>query len=494
MTLGCGAGRYSPETVAAGHLVVVYRSGFPATASSLMAKVGAQSVTPMYRLRMASFVVNGNEAAAIQTLLADPSVATVLHDRIVTGHTIVAVADPVQTPIGTGHLPLRLPLGVPEAEADSYYNSPQGWAVLAAGGYGAGIAGGAATGPWNTTVGAGIRIAVLDSGVDATHPDMAPNLALNLSEVDTNALPSPCDDGTPQDQSGHGTFTASLAAAAIGGGQTIGVAPSASLLNIKVIERMPATTGADLTTQCENGQPSGLLSWVLLGIEDAIAQHANVIELSLGALVDTSTGDGAGWQAQFDAATYAAEQAGAVVVAAVGNDAENLGAGTIVELPAQARGVLPVVASTNPACAENLAADATCVAGNVTRSSYSNFGVTGAIAAPGGSDPLGSSSGISGFVRGACSEGLPNTADGLPADGESFGCFGLGHTPYVQAIGSSASAALVAGAAADLEAAHPDWSAAQIVHALQTTASKLPGISEPELNLSAALAATNPAP
>jgi hypothetical protein len=219
-----------------------------------------------------------------------------------------------------------------------------------------------------------------------------------------------------------------------------------------------------------------------------------VIELSLGALVDTSTGDGAGWQAQFDAATYAAEQAGAVVVAAVGNDAENLGAGTIVELPAQARGVLPVVASTNPACAENLAADATCVAGNVTRSSYSNFGVTGAIAAPGGSDPLGSSSGISGFVRGACSEGLPNTADGLPADGESFGCFGLGHTPYVQAIGSSASAALVAGAAADLEAAHPDWSAAQIVHALQTTASKLPGISEPELNLSAALAATNPAP
>jgi subtilisin family serine protease len=130
----------------------------------------------------------------------------------------------------------------------------------------------------------------------------------------------------------------------------------------------------------------------------------------------------------------------------------------------------------------------------VTRASYSNFGVTGAIAAPGGNYPQGSSSGISGLIRGACSEGLPNTADGLPASGESFGCFSLGHTQYVQAMGSSASAALVAGAVADLEAAHPDWSAAEVVHALQTTASKLPGIPEPGLDLSAALAVTNPAP
>ena len=45
-------------------------------------------------------------------------------------------------------------------------------------------------------MGKGVRIAILDSGVDATHPDIAPNLALNLTEVDQTAYPSACDDGT----------------------------------------------------------------------------------------------------------------------------------------------------------------------------------------------------------------------------------------------------------------------------------------------------------
>src|SRR6202020_3627873 len=91
------------------------------------------------------------------------------------------------------------------------------------------------------TMGKGVRIAIIDSGVDQTHPDIAPNLALNITEVDQTAYPSVCDDGTPQDQTGHGTWTASLAAAAQGPGtgETIGVAPSATLLNIKVLQRMP---------------------------------------------------------------------------------------------------------------------------------------------------------------------------------------------------------------------------------------------------------------
>jgi subtilisin family serine protease len=54
-------------------------------------------------------------------------------------------------------------------------------------------------------MGKGVSIAVIDSGVDEYHPDIASNLALNLSEVDQTALPRPCDDGSPQDQQGHGT-------------------------------------------------------------------------------------------------------------------------------------------------------------------------------------------------------------------------------------------------------------------------------------------------
>ena len=259
-----------------------------------------------------------------------------------------------------------------------------------------------------------------------------------------------------------------------------------------MLERLPTATGATLTAQCEAGEANGLLSWVLAGLEDAIDNHANVVSLSLGTLVDTETGDGAGWQAQFNAATYAATQAGIVVVASLGNDALDLSTGTLIELPAQARNVLPVVASTNPACVENDAPNAVCTAGPITRASYSNFGVSGAIAAPGGNYPQGSTTdGITGFVRGACSNGLPNTTDGLPGTqptAQSFGCFAFGHTQYVQAIGTSASAPLVAGAAAILMAAHPNWTATQVIQALQNSASMQPAITEPTLNLPAALA------
>ena len=227
-------------------------------------------------------------------------------------------------------------------------------------------------------MGKGVRIAIIDSGVDQSHPDIAPNLALNLSEVDQTAYPSPCDDGTPQDQTGHGTWTASLAAGAMGPGtgQVIGVAPSATILNIKVLQRMPAVIAGNTNSadQCEAGQASGLLSWVMQGIEDAISNRADVISLSIGAIADLSTGDGAGLLAAFDHITYAAEQANIVLVASAGNDAFNLSSPRYVELPAQSRGVLALVASTNPACAENITPGADCAPGPVTLAYGSNYG------------------------------------------------------------------------------------------------------------------------
>ena len=234
-----------------------------------------------------------------------------------------------------------------------------------------------------------------------------------------------------------------------GTGLIIGVAPSATLLNIKVLERIPdpSSTAPDLATQCATGQASGLLSWVMQGIEDAVNHHANVISLSLGTLVDLNTGEGAGLQALFDRVTYAAAQAGAVIIASAGNDGVDLSNPRYIELPAQSREVLAVVASTNPACAENLtpvAAGPTCNPGPATLPYYSNFGAPlNAIAAPGGSLPAGPDNAASGWVRGACSSGIANTTDGPPTDAtHSFGCFSLGHTQYLQAMGTSASAPL----------------------------------------------------
>jgi subtilisin family serine protease len=257
----------------------------------------------------------------------------------------------------------------------------------------------------------------------------------------------------------------------------VGVAPKASLLNIKVLERVPAAGSGSTAGLCEQGTASGLMSWILNGIAVASQQGADVISISAGNLLNTYSGEDAGTIAAINRAVYNATQAGALVVAAAGNNGESLDNSQYVEMPAQAPDALAVVASTNPACAQNLGSGATCQAGAVTLASYSNYGATiAAVAAPGGSYPEDTSgNGVTGFVRGACATGLPNTQDGLPSQqGHSFGCFGLGHVQYVEAIGTSASAPLVAGVAALLKGASPQLSPAQLAAALRSTASPLP--------------------
>jgi subtilisin family serine protease len=426
-----------------------------------------------------------DDAGVVRRLAAQPNVEYVLHDRIVTAHHLRIQPIGIESTFKVAVIP----------PYDSYYNSPQGWAVRQVGGYGAEVPGGPSRGPWDTTTGKGVRIAILDSGVDRNHPDIAPNLGLNLSEIRQNDLPSSCDDGSPQDQQGHGTWTASLAAAAMGPGSglVVGVAPSATILNIKVLQRMPATTSGNVptTAQCAAGEAGGLLSWVIQGIQDAITNHADIVSMSLGTTVDLSTGEGAGLKAVFDRITYSATEAGLILVAAAGNSGYNLSNPRYAELPAQARGVLAVVASTNPACAQNTAPYATCAPGLPTLAYYSNYGSPlNALAAPGGSYPIGNDDlAISGWVRGACSLGNPNTVDGIPSDSQhSFGCFNLGRTAYVQAIGTSASAPLVAGAAALLRAAHPTWDTYTIVDKMRSSADAIPTLPVRQVNAVAALA------
>jgi subtilisin family serine protease len=449
-----------------GRFLVSYRDGvLPAAASQI---AGANVIRLHQSLGMAVLQTTPELAASTRArLAADPAVAFVVEDRVV-------AADALRT---------RPAPAIAAGAADAIYHSPQGWAVRQVGGFGDA----ATPGPWNQTTGAGIRIAILDSGIDASHPDLAPNLALNLSEVDQHALPSACDNGSPQDQQGHGTWTASLAAAALGPdtGLVAGVAPSATLLNIKVLERMPGTPTADDPSGCNSGQASGLLSWVIAGIDDAVSNHASIISMSLGTLIDITTGDGAGLKALFDQTTHAAANAGVLLVASAGNDGFNLANQRYIELPAQSRDVLAILASTNPDCAENLVAGATCAPGPVTLPYYSNYGAPlNALAAPGGSYPAPSSAATtedpahaSGWIWGACSIGISSTLTGPPADSaHSYGCFGLGHVAYVQAMGTSASAPLAAGAAALIRAANPTWTPSAVIAALRASATPVHGL------------------
>ncbi len=458
--------------------LVSYRNGtLPAGAEASVERAGARLIQRQNAVGISVVQATPATAASVrQQLAADPNVQAVVEDRLLTAHTLQVTATPAPA----------------SSTSDTFYSGPAGWAVRAVGGYGTL----AAPGPWSTTQGAGVRIAILDTGVDANHPDIAPNLVFNTSEVDqsaTTGLPSPCDDGSPQDQQGHGSWTASLAAGAFGAqtGLVAGVAPAASLLNIKVLERLPsATTSTADPTGCIAGQASGMISWLLQGINDAIAQHADIISLSLGTLVDVTTTDGAALKTIVDQATHAAASAGIVLIGAAGNEGFDLDGSKYLELPAQAQDVVTILASTNPACAENLAAGATCAAGQITAPYYSNRGTSlHALAAPGGSYPASADpSQTSGWIWGACSSGKPSTLDGVPADpAHSLGCFNIGHSAYVQAIGTSAAAPLAAGAAALLRAANPSWTADQVIAALRQSSTVLSTLPAPLVDVAGLL-------
>ncbi|MFF8725284.1 S8 family serine peptidase [Streptomyces sp. NPDC015171] len=107
--------------------------------------------------------------------------------------------------------------------------------------------------------GKGVKVAVLDTGVDTTHPDLK-------DQVVESKNFTPAADA--KDHFGHGTHVASIVAGtgAKSGGKFKGVAPDAKLLNGKVLD------------DSGSGDDSGILA----GMEWAVSQGASVINLSLG--------------------------------------------------------------------------------------------------------------------------------------------------------------------------------------------------------------------
>ncbi|WP_091837096.1 S8 family serine peptidase [Marininema halotolerans] len=141
---------------------------------------------------------------------------------------------------------------------------------------------------WDTTMGNGARIAIVDTGVQADHPDLKGKVVNGHDFVD--------NDNISQDGNGHGTHCAGIAAATANNNTGIaGVAPKAEIYAVRVLDN--------------NG--SGSLDNVANGIISAADNNADVISLSLGALSGAST--------LKDAINYAWNK-GSVVVAAAGNN------------------------------------------------------------------------------------------------------------------------------------------------------------------------------
>ncbi|MGZ4119602.1 MAG: S8 family serine peptidase [Actinomycetota bacterium] len=206
-----------------------------------------------------------------------------------------------------------------------------------------GLKGVGAPAAWGVGTGSGRIVAVIDTGVDPTHPDLRGQLVPGHDFVD--------GDAQPWDENGHGTLVAGIIAAITGNGVGVAsVAPHAKIMPIRVL-------GADGTGSSSN---------VAAGIQWATSHGAAVVNLSLAQESGADNSLQLLRAPAVDQAIKAAAAAGAVVVVAAGNTPTG-GVG-VTSYDATKPGVIVVGSST--------ASD--------RRAAYSNYGSGLDLLAPGG--------------------------------------------------------------------------------------------------------------
>lgn len=176
--------------------------------------------------------------------------------------------------------------------------------------------------------GSGIKVAVVDTGIDYRHGDLAANVVGGVNILSTRK--------DYRDDNGHGTHCAGIIAAVDNEIGVIGVGSQISLYGVKVLDR----------------KGNGYLSDLIAGLEWCVANDIDVINMSLSADVDVQS---------FHDAISLVDAAGIVQVAAAGND------GSTVDYPAR--------------YAETIAVSATDINDNFAY--FSNYGPEIDVAAPG---------------------------------------------------------------------------------------------------------------
>lgn len=257
--------------------------------------------------------------------------------------------------------------------------------------------------------GRGVKIGVVDTGIDRDHPDFAGRIAASQSFVPGSS--------SAMDDNGHGTHVASIAAGsgAASDGKYRGVAPDAELVVAKALD----------------AGGSGANSDIIAGMEWAANQGAKVINISLGGLATDGT------DPLSQAVNRISEATGALFVVSAGND------GTAespywIGSPGAADQALTVgsVAKTAP----------------YERSYFSSWG------------PRVGDNAVKPEITAPGAEIAAARADGSTLGGD------VGNPRYQSMSGTSMAAPHVAGGAALLAQQHPDWNRGQIRDRLVSTA------------------------
>ncbi|OGQ35586.1 MAG: hypothetical protein A3F16_04390 [Deltaproteobacteria bacterium RIFCSPHIGHO2_12_FULL_43_9] len=211
------------------------------------------------------------------------------------------------------------------------------------------------SGAWEITQGSpGVLVAVVDTGVDKTHPDLSMNIWTNSGEIPGNGIDDDGNgfvddvsgwdfatrDNNSDDDNGHGTHVAGLIAAK--DNNTIGIAggcPSCRVVGVKVL----------------SGLGFGTIAGIVEGILYTVSLQADVINMSLGA---------SGYSKVLEDTVNFAFDNDVVVVVAAGNSSDL----AAFYSPAGVRRAVTIAAA----------------APNKVNASFSNYGLAIDIAAPGG--------------------------------------------------------------------------------------------------------------
>ncbi len=261
---------------------------------------------------------------------------------------------------------------------------------------------------WHYGIGSSdITVAIVDSGVDLSHPDLVGRLRDDGFDFVDN-------DPDPSDENGHGTHVAGIVAATLGNAEGgSGLAPGVRILPVRVMDA--EGYGSDRS--------------IAAGIEYAADQGARVINLSLGATLLLAAPESS---AVVSRAIRYAQDAGALVVVAAGND--------FVPLPNAIVGendeVLVVAASDR----------------NDRKTDFSNSGPWIDVTAPG-----------QGILSTMPTYPVYLTSTALPPE-ERF------RANYDTMSGTSQAAPFVTALAALIFSANPAWNADQVTTAIKTHA------------------------